>query len=72
MALSHFRMLNDELLKKNTYVFPEQEPLIIFYSKSDVCMEKNGKNTKQTIHISIRMHFLRNGEECNLYNTVWC
>ena len=35
-------------------------------------MTKNGKDTKQTIHISRKMHFLGNGKECNLHKTVWC
>ena len=35
-------------------------------------MDKNVKYTKDTKHISIRMHFLRNGKYCNLHNTVWC
>ena len=35
-------------------------------------MANNGKYTKHTRHISRRIHFLRNGEECNLYNIVWC
>ena len=35
-------------------------------------MAKNGEDTKHTRHIATRMHFLRNGEQCNLYNKVWC
>ena len=35
-------------------------------------MAKNGKDAKHTIHISRRMHFLRNVEEFNLQKTVWC
>ena len=40
--------------------------------KSYICMAKNGKDTKQTRHISRRIHFARNGEERILQMTVWC
>ena len=33
MSLAHFRMLNDELFNKDTYVDPEQAPLIILDGK---------------------------------------
>ena len=50
MYLSHFRMINNELINKDPYVFPGQEPLIILDIKSAVCMAKNGKGqqTHQT------------------------
>ena len=35
-------------------------------------MAKNGKDTKNTIHIYRRMNFVRNGEECHFHKTVWC
>ena len=35
-------------------------------------MANNGKDTKHTSHISRRVYFLINGEECNHQNTVWC
>ena len=44
-------MLIHELLKENTDIFPEEAPLIILDSKSDVCMDNNGKDTKHTIYI---------------------
>ena len=34
-------------------------------------MAKNRKK-KKTIHISIIMHFVINGEEFNLHKKVWC
>ena len=43
MYLSHFRMLNNEFLNKDPDVVPEQAPLIILNSKSDVCMARNVK-----------------------------
>ena len=56
-------MLNNELLKKYTYVVPEQAPLILWDSKSAICMANNGKDSKHTLDISRIMHFVRNGEE---------
>ena len=37
-----------------------------------MCMSKNGKEIKNTIHIAAIMHFVRNGEECNINKTSWC
>ena len=72
VALAHLMMLNNELTNKDPYVIPYQALLIIFDSKSAVCMAKNGKDTKQTRHISRRMNLGRNGEECNLHKKFWC
>ena len=72
MALSYFRMLNNELFNKYPYVVPEQAPLIILDRKSDICMAKNGKDTKHTRQVSRRMHFAINGEERNFKKTVCC
>ena len=35
-------------------------------------MADDGKDTKHTRNISIRMHFVINGEKCNMHETVWC
>ena len=56
MALAHFRMLIHELLNKYPDIVPEESPLIVLDSKSAMCMPKNGKDTKQTIHIVRIMH----------------
>ena len=72
MDLAHFRMLNNELLKKDPYVVPEQALLIILDIKYHICMAKNGKDAKNTKHISRRILSVINGEECNLHRTVWC
>ena len=40
--------------------------------KSDMCMAKNGKDTKNTIHIARRMHFVRNGEKWKMHTIDWC
>ena len=63
MALAHFRMLIHELLNKDPYIVPEEAPLIVLDSKSAMCMAKNGKDTKYTIHIPRTMHFVSNGEK---------
>ena len=34
-------------------------------------MDKNDKDTKKTRHISRRMTFVTNGEECNMNKKVW-
>ena len=72
MALAHFRMLIHELLNKDTYIVPEEAPLIVLDSKSSICMAKNGKYTKNTRHIARRMHFVRNGEKCKMHKFDWC
>ena len=35
-------------------------------------MANNGKDTNYTRHIARRMHFLRNGEKCNMHKIDWC
>ena len=54
-------MLTHELLNKYPKIVPEESPLIVLDSKSDMCITNNGKDTKHTRHITIRIHFLRNG-----------
>ena len=67
MALAHFRMLIHELLNKDPVIVPEEAPLIVLDSKSAMCMDDNGKDTKHTRHIVRRMHLVRNGEKCNMH-----
>ena len=52
MALAHFRMLIHELFNKDTEIVPEEDPIIVLDSKSAMCMDKNGKDTKHTSHIA--------------------
>ena len=59
--LAHFRMLNNELKNKDPDMVLYHAPLIILDGKSAVCIDMNGKETKQTIHISIRMKLVING-----------
>ena len=63
MDLEHLRMMNIELLNKDPDVVPEQEHIIILDNKSAVYIDKNSKDTKYNRHISIIMHFIRNGKE---------
>ena len=63
MSLAYFRMLNNELVNRDPDVVPEQAPIIILDSKSDIFMAYNGNDTKHTIHIYIKMNLVRNGEE---------
>ena len=35
-------------------------------------MAKNCKDTKHTIHIARRIHFVRNGEKCKMHKIDWC
>ena len=66
MALAHFRMLIHEFLNEDPYMVPEEDPLIVLDSKSSMCMANNVNDTKHTIHIARRMHFVRNGENCKI------
>ena len=60
-------MLIHELLNKDPHIFPEEAPLILWDSKSDMCMADNGKDTKDTRHISRRMHLVRNVENWKMH-----
>ena len=46
--------------------------MIILDSKSAVCMDKNGKDTKHARHISRIMHFVSHGEKCKMQMIDWC
>ena len=72
MDLSHFIMLVHELLNEDPDMVPKEAPLIFLDSKYSMCMAKNGTDTKHTIHIARRMHFLRNGEKCKIHKIEWC
>ena len=61
LALAHFRMLIHELLNKDPYIVPEEAHLIVLDSKSAMCTDNNGKDTKNNRHIVSRMHLVRNG-----------
>ena len=61
MALANFSRLIHELLNKDTYIVPEEAPLVFLDSKSDMRMTNNGNDTKKTLQITRRMHLIRNG-----------
>ena len=56
-------MLLIELLNKDPDIVPEEAPLVVLDSKSDMCMANNGNDTKHTRHNARRMRFVRNGEK---------
>ena len=73
MDLAHFMMLIHEFLNKDPDIVPEEAPLVILDSKSDICMDNNGKDTNHTRHIAKRVQFVRNGENMQnaQYWLVW-
>ena len=71
MDLAHLRMLIHELLNKDPDIVSEEAPLIKLDIKSDVCMANNGKDTKHTRYISIKVYFVRNGEKCKMHKIDW-
>ena len=72
MALAHFRMFIHELINEDPDMVSKEAPLIFLDIKSDMCMAKNGKDTKHTRHTARRMHFVRNGEKCKMHKIDWC
>ena len=65
-------MLIHELVNEDPDMFPKEAPLIVLDSKYDICMAKNGKDTKHTRNIARRMHFVRNGENYKMHKIDWC
>ena len=61
MVLAHIRMLIHELLNKDPDIFPEEDPMIIYDSKSYMFMTNNYKETKHTKHIPMRVNVVSNG-----------
>ena len=59
-------------MNKDPDIVPKGAPLIVLDSKSTMWMAKNGKDTKQTRHVSRRMHFVRNGEKWKMYKIDCC
>ena len=46
--------------------------MIVLDRKSAMCMDNNGTDTKHTIHIARRMHFVRSREKCKMHKIYWC
>ena len=63
MDLAHFRILIHKLLSKDPDIVPEEAPLIILDSNSEVCMTNNGNDTKHTRHIARRAQKLQNAQD---------
>ena len=59
--MTSFRVLVHELLNEDPDMVSKEAPLIVLDSKYDMCMAKNGKDTKHTRHIARIIHFVRNG-----------
>ena len=72
MALAHFRMLIYKFLNNDPEIVTEEANLIILDIKYDVCMDNNCKDTSHTRHISRRVQFLRNVENCKMHKIYWC
>ena len=66
----HFR--NGFSTFQDVDIVPEEAPLIVLDSKSDVYMANNGKDTKHTSHIDRRVHFVSYGEKCKMHKIHWC
>ena len=69
--LAYFRMLVHELLNEDPDIVPKESPLIVLDSKSAMCMDKNGNDTKHTRYIVMRMNFVRNGEKYKMHKIDW-
>ena len=41
-------------------------------SKSAVCMDENGKDTKHTRHIARKVHLIRNVKNSKMHKVEWC
>ena len=59
-------------MSKDTDIVPEEAPLILLDIKSAMFVSKNGNDTKHTMHIARKIHFVRNGEKCKIHNIDWC
>ena len=65
-------MLIHEFFNKDPDIVPEEYPLFILDNESNVCMDKNGKDTKHPSNIARGLHFVRNGENCKMHKIDWC
>ena len=72
MALAHLRMLIHIFLNKDIDIVLEEAHIILFDKRSAFCMDNNGKYTKNTRHIYIRVHFVTNGEKWKIHKIGWC
>ena len=56
-----FQDNNAWIVKNDPDIVPEEDTMIVLYGNYDMCMDNNGKDTKQTRHITRIMHLVRNG-----------
>ena len=63
MALAHFRILIHDFLNKDPDIVPEEAHLNILDSRSAACIVINGNETKHKMHISRRVHSVKNGKK---------
>ena len=59
MALTYFGMKSHEFLNKDTNIVTDEAPLIILESKSVMCMDKNGNDSKHTRKIANKVPFVK-------------
>ena len=60
------------MLNKDIDIVLKESPLIILDIKSDVCIDKNGKDTKHTRQIFGRVICFRNGKKFKIHKIDWC
>ena len=60
------------IFEKYPEIVSEEAYLIVLDSKSAMCMDNNGKDTKHTRNIARRIYFVSNGEKCNMHKIDWC
>ena len=72
MDLKHFRMLIHEFLNNDPDNVPEEGTLTILDIKSTVCIAKNGKDTNNTSHMTIRVRLMRNSKKYKIHRIEWC
>ena len=72
MALANFRVLIHVFLNKDPDIVTQKAHIIVLDSKPDICMAKNGKDTKHIRQISRKVHFVRNVEMCKMHKIDWC
>ena len=71
MDLPYFRILMNALLNKDLDIVWQEGPLIILDSKSDVCKDKNSKDTNHIRHITRRVYFVSDGKSFKMHNVHW-
>ena len=71
-GFSIFQDGNSWIVGQVSRYITKEAPLIILDRKSDVCMDRNVKNSHHTSHISRRVNFVRNSENWKIHKIDWC